>query len=105
MFFKDNDLPLNLRVCMAKFRMSNHKLPIEAMRYVGIARADRLCVKCNLNRIGDEAHYVLHCTYFSQQRSSILGALAQNSNSERILVELFSKDDSKNCYKLAKFLK
>ena len=98
------DLPLNLRICMAKYRMSNHKLPIEALRYVGIDRADRLCTKCNLNKIGDEGHYVLHCTHFSQQRSSILGIKTAMVNSEWRLKELFNGHNSQ-CYNLAKFVK
>ena len=46
---------------MSKFRLSNHKLPIEKLRYDNVKREDRLCEICNLNTVGSENHYMLCC--------------------------------------------
>ena len=47
---------------MCKFRLSNHILPIEKLRYSNIKRDERLCPICNIKEIGDEYHYLLKCT-------------------------------------------
>ena len=56
------NLPLRLRIPLCKFRLGNHKLPIEVGRYTGVPRAERLCVFCNENSVGDEYHLLLECT-------------------------------------------
>ena len=56
------DLPQRLRIPLCKFRLGNHKLPIEVGRYIGIPRAERLCVFCNANAIGHEYHLLLECS-------------------------------------------
>ena len=42
------------RKIMTRFRVSNHRFPIELLRYTGIDREQRMCHKCNENVIGDE---------------------------------------------------
>ena len=49
------------RKIVCKFRLSNHKLPIEELRYDNIKRVERLCPICDLKVIGDENHYMLWC--------------------------------------------
>ena len=58
---------------MTRFRVSNHRLPVELLRYTGIDREQRVCHKCNENVIGDEIHYLLFCPYFKNQRQSLIG--------------------------------
>ena len=36
-------LPQRLRYNMVKFRLSNHKLPVEKLRYTGVIRSERFC--------------------------------------------------------------
>ena len=98
-------LPYNLRLCMTKLRVSNHKLPIEALRHRGVERADRICQRCNLHEVGDEAHYLLKCKYFKQQRVTFLGSAYYNGNDDIHLYRLFNCSDSQSFYKLAKFVK
>ena len=50
------------RKIVCKFRLSNHILPIEKLRYSNIKRDERLCPICNIKEIGDEYHYLLKCT-------------------------------------------
>ena len=51
----------NKRINITKFRLSNHRLPVEVMRYQQIKREERICPICKLDEIGDERHYLLKC--------------------------------------------
>ena len=42
-------LPFSQRKIMTRFRVSNHRLPIELLHYTGIDREQRMCHKCNAN--------------------------------------------------------
>ena len=50
-----------LRDYMLKFRFSNHKLPIQSQRFIGIPRGERVCELCDSEEIGDEFHYLFSC--------------------------------------------
>ena len=67
-----DDLPVKLATAMCKFRTSNHQLPIEFGRYTNIPRFQRKCTKCNLNRIGDEFHFLFECPVTSTIRRKYL---------------------------------
>ena len=45
-------LPTDLRISLSKFRCTNHKLPIEKGRYLGIASDDRIWNLCNSEKLG-----------------------------------------------------
>ena len=47
--------PDDLRICLSKYRMCNHKLPIEVGRHNNIYRKYRLCKICDKD-LGDEYH-------------------------------------------------
>ena len=49
------------REIVSKFRLSNHFLPIEKLRYQKIPREERICPICDINEVGDEMHYLLKC--------------------------------------------
>ena len=57
---------------LCRFRTVNHKLPIESGRWKNIPRENRTCNLCNSNEIGDEFHYILECTYFSEERKECI---------------------------------
>ena len=57
-----DNLNFENRKIISKFRLSNHNLPIEELRYNNTKREERLCPICDLNVIGNENHYVLWCT-------------------------------------------
>ena len=44
-----------------KFRLCNHKLPVERGRYLNIIRSERTCDVCDMNVLGDEYHYIMEC--------------------------------------------
>ena len=56
-------IPRHIRLYTTRLRTSSHNLPVETMRYSKpkINREDRKCKICNLDKVGDEPHYLLHC--------------------------------------------
>ena len=59
-------VPRNIRLFTTRLRASCHNYPIEVLRYCKpkVEREDRKCNICNSNQVGDEAHYLLHCTNY-----------------------------------------
>ena len=55
-------LPSFLRQRVLKFRLSNHRLPIQQRRSLGIPRDERICTVCSSGEVGDEFHYLLNCS-------------------------------------------
>ena len=55
-FEKRPAIILKRRICLTKFRLSNHSLPVELLQYTGINKELRICTKCNNN--DDEIHYL-----------------------------------------------
>lgn len=56
-----NTLSIKFRNILVKFRISNHRLPIEVGRWNNLKRHERISNLCNNNQIGDEFHYLLDC--------------------------------------------
>ena len=55
-------LPSILRQRVLKFRLSNHRLPIQQRRSLGIPTDERICAVCDSVEVGDEFHYLLNCS-------------------------------------------
>ena len=55
-------LPSTLRQRVLKFRLSNHRLPIQQRRSSGIPRDKRICTVCDSGVVGDEFHNLLNCS-------------------------------------------
>jgi len=65
-------LPFNLASVVMKFRLLNHRMPIQTGRFFGISRGERICLKCNSGDLGDEFHYLLVCTHFHTDRQKLI---------------------------------
>ena len=98
------NLPDELRICMSKFRMCNHKLPIELGRHNNIERNLRKCNKCGID-IGDEYHYLFICDYFKDERSMFIQGSFYKKPSVDKFCTLMSTASNKKITKLAKFAK
>ena len=70
LFYKEykTELKFENYLVEIKFRTSNHRLPIEEGRFNQISRADRKCLVCDSNDIGDEYHYICLCPKFDEIR-------------------------------------
>ena len=65
-------LPKNLALSVLKFRIMNHKLPIENGRFESIDRFSGVCTLCNSNSLDDEFHYLFDCQYFIEDRNKYI---------------------------------
>ena len=96
-------LPFKRRICLTKFKLSNHRLPIELLRYAGINKELRTCTKCNNNEIGDEIHYLLNCSYFQKYRKSYIGKYLSKPPTINNVIYMFNSCDFHILSDLSKF--
>ena len=60
---------------LSRLRMSSHMLEIERGRHVKpqkLPLEQRTCLRCTLNSVDDEIHFLITCSYFATQRTSLL---------------------------------
>lgn len=95
-------LPFVFRKQFTKFRICNHKLPIEKDRYLGIDRQDRICHGCNV--LGDEFHYLFDCIQFSNERIRYLSKYYYNRPNTQKFEILFSTTNINKLRNLSKFV-
>ena len=71
-FCKENYLNIlknfDLRKAITKFRISSHRLKIETGRYSKLEVHQRICDKCDLNKVEDELHFLIECPVYSKDR-------------------------------------
>ena len=90
-----DQIPKHIRLYVTRLRTSSHNLPVEVMRYTKpkTIRENRKCKICNLDKVGDEAHYLLDCSntslveirtvFLAKIRSNF--AQLENFNKENII--------------------
>lgn len=62
---------VSIRSHVTKFRLSNHRLPIETGRHNGVPREERLCMFCPEN-IENEFHFLYECSVLGHLRQRYL---------------------------------
>jgi hypothetical protein len=96
-------LPRNLALSLCRFRCSNHKLPIEKGRYIGMYHDLRYCHLCpNNSLLGDEFLYIFQCPYFNIYRRKYLPTNLRRGNMFN-LQQLFQNTDRTVLIKLSVF--
>ena len=98
-------LPLSCRIALTKFRCGNHRLPVVTGRFNGIERQNRICTLCNLNKIGDEFHYLFECPKIESNRKKYIKAYYRIRPNTFKMCQLFNSESSKELLNLAKFAK
>ena len=72
------------RSVFVKFRCRNDKLPVVTGAFNDVIYQNRKCTLCNADDIGDEFHYLFHCTYFINERRELLSRyFYMNPSSEK----------------------
>ena len=66
------DLDVNKIINLTRFRLSNHRLPIEVGRYNNTIRMERICLKCANYDICDEYHCMFIFDTFKEIRTKFL---------------------------------
>ena len=97
-------LPDNLIICLARFRTTNNVLPVNRMRYDGIPRNERICVKCTMNDVADEFHYLFVCPHFNTIRKQCLSPYFLNRPNVVKYEHLMSSKNRKVLSKLKVFI-
>ena len=100
-------LPINLRMYLAKLRLSAHSLHIQTGRYARnrVPRNERRCLFCDNNDIEDEFHFVVKCSCFSSLRKKYLKPSVYTRPSMFKFIEMLKSDDTVILMSIAKFLK
>jgi hypothetical protein len=96
-------LPMSKYLPLYKLRTANHHFPIETGRWNGTVEIDRICLLCNENQIGNEEHYLLHCSHFTID----LIALNEITNTTNQIINvpyLLTLTDSSQLLKLSTFV-
>ena len=65
-------LPKSCAIVIFRLRTTNNNVPLNKLRYLNIPKVDRICLKCFMNEIGTEFHYLFVCPYFKESRSKYL---------------------------------
>ena len=89
---------------LLKFRLSNHRLPIETGRWENIPIEERKCNICEINDIGDEFHYLFVCKYFKSARQRFLTPYFYKSPNVIKYRELMSTENVNLLIKISNFV-
>jgi hypothetical protein len=94
-------LDSSLRLYLTKYRLSNHKLPIEIGRHNNIIRSERTCEFCSDYDIGDEYHYMFICPKFREERTKLIPKNCLKTTSVRKFCDLMMTKSLNTLKKLA----
>ena len=97
-------LPTKYKIAMIKFRMCNHKLPIERGQYRNIPRSDRYCELCNDNKLGDEFHFLLECPILNNLRIQYLPTFCLKNPNVLKLANLLNDRRSSRLINISKYI-
>ena len=91
-------------ITLLKFRLDNHKLPVEIGRYQKIDYKDRICPKCR-TEIGDKFHYIFSCPSFTTERQKFIPHRFRNRSNIYKYKDLLNHSNTKVLNNLCRFIK
>ena len=98
-------LPFESARFLLRFRLLNHKLPIQKGRFLRIERNERKCNKCNCNELGDEYHYLFVCPIFDETRCKFVKPFFYTRPNSLKYEKLMCSKKKDVLFKLVKFIK
>ena len=104
MEFYISELQPKFYIPIARFRTTNHRLPIERGRWENIERSQRICTLCNRNEMGDEFHYLFECDFFKETRTIYLPKFYQRHANILKFQKLMSVRNLKLLQQLSRFI-
>ena len=96
-------LPKSKRISLTRFRLSNHKLPIESGSWHNVPLELRTCPICPLH-IGDPFHYLFECPSTLSDRKTYLHRFFTNRPSVHKMNTLFQSTNINILTKLSSFI-
>jgi hypothetical protein len=100
-------IPKRLRLDLARFRTTSHKLEIEIGRHTNVAPENRLCKLCarvNISAVEDEVHVLFYCVAYTESRHLFLDCETLNVRNEYTFNRLMNTDNVNTIVNLAKFI-
>jgi hypothetical protein len=91
------------RVALTRFRLRSHNLAIETGRHNNIPREDRFCEYCDADRVEDEIHFLLFCSFYDELRRPLIPFI-QNLNKKDAFVFLLNSTAPHITKLVAKFV-
>lgn len=88
------DIPWQLKKCISKLRVGDHKLSVETGRHSKpkVPLAERLCILCDLNTVEDEIHFLINCPAYKQFRDKYIVINPTITTTEQFVCILNSTD-------------
>ena len=87
-----------------KYRIGNHRLPVETERWDDIPLNERKCKICTKDDIGDEYHYLFTCDFFMSDRKLYLKPYFYVNPNIRKYREIFTSTNEATLMKSSKFV-
>ena len=102
----------DVRKCLTKFRLSSHSLQIETGRHVNpkVPVEKRICKMCQSGLIEDEQHFLLHCTFYTNERIIFLSKVLLldpsllDGDSVVVFKNILSSNNHDICFVLGRFI-
>ena len=102
------ELPINLRIALARFRASSHHFHIETGRYNHTPLQERICQHCfenfNTSVIECEFHIFFHCDKFTNIRNQYLYNWYTFDRNVENFYTLFKSNNDTTIYRTALFV-
>ena len=95
----------SLLYTMFRFRIANHKLPIETGSWNNIELSESKCQLCESNNLGDESRYLLECSFFRNERQLYIDQYFYRRSNTIQFKELLQNPDAGKMRRLSKFMK
>ena len=102
-YFLFKFIPVHLRKCITKFRLSSHNLAIETGRYIGTDQSKRTCFSC-VDEIEDEYHFILVCPLYNSLRKQYIKPYYWKNPSVYKVIKLLKKINIKHLRLFGKYL-
>ena len=98
-------LSYNNRITLCKFRVPDHKLPIELGRHLNIHKEERYCNLCQQGKIGNEYLFLLECNSLVIIRRKYMSEMDHTNHSNWKLKKMLNPHDEKELLKLSIYIK
>ena len=95
----------NNRITLCKFRVPDHKLPIELGRHLNIPKEERYCNLCQQGKIGNEYLFLLECNTLVIFRRIYMSGMYHTNHSNWTFKKMVNSPDEKELLKLSIYIK
>jgi hypothetical protein len=90
---------------LCKFRITNHKLPIETGRWNNIDVSTEYVQNETILTTGDEYHYIMECEHFSNFRNRFIVTNSRERPNILKFKQIMSAYQKQNLEKICKFIR